>query len=81
MAQDAPIILTGKSPFAATVIIGGADLVPLSGVLATAAVGGAAGDSGGGVCKGVWSMIGWSLHKSSGNKLSKLVHFCKSSSC
>ena len=59
MAEDAPIVLTGKSPFAATVIIGGDGWVPLSGMLATAAVGDAAGDSGGGACKGVWSMIGW----------------------
>ena len=51
--------------------------MPLSGMLATAAVGDAAGDSGGGACKVVWSMIGLLLHKLSGNKLSKLVHFAK----
>ena len=39
MAEDAPIVLTDESPFAATVIIAGADLVPLSGVLAMAAAG------------------------------------------
>ena len=44
-------------------------------MLVVAASGDAAGDSGGGACKGVWSMIGWSLHKLSGNELSKLVHY------
>ena len=77
VAEDAPIVLTGESPVTATVIIGCAGLVPLSGMLAMAAAGDAAGDSGGDACKGIWSMIGWLLHKSSSNELSKLVHFAK----
>ncbi len=77
MAEDAPIVLTDESPFAATVIIGGDGWVPLSGMLATAAVGDAAGGSGRGVCKVVWFMSVWLLYKLSGKEVSKLVHFAK----